>query len=180
MTGILLKAQNIFLIGPMGVGKTTIGRMLAEKFGLQFFDSDQEIEKRTGADIPWIFDVEGESGFRLRESSMIEELTEKSGIVLSTGGGSVLDVRNRKNLAARGLVIFLDTSLEIQLKRVRNDKKRPLINRGDRKNILVKMREERFPLYSEIADLTFFVGDTSSRKVTSGLVEKMQEEGWAA
>lgn len=116
--------KNIFLVGPMGVGKTTIGRSLAKELSLEFIDSDQEIEERAGADISWIFDVEGEEGFRDRESQVIDDLTQRSRILLATGGGSILREINRQRLSSRGVVIFLDTSLELQIKRTQRDRKR--------------------------------------------------------
>ena len=166
---------NIFLIGPMGVGKTTIGRQLSRKLGLPFYDSDQEIENRTGADIAWIFDVEGEKGFRQREKSVIDDLTRRSGIILSTGGGSVLASENRRNLAARGFVIFLDTSVEIQLKRTAKDKKRPLLQQKDRRGVLEQLRQERLQLYEDLADFKVFVGESSSKKVVNTICERLEE-----
>lgn len=171
------KPHNIFLIGPMGVGKTTIGRHLAKELGLEFYDSDREVEQRTGADIPWIFDVEGEKGFRAREAAVIEELTSKSGIVLATGGGSVLCKKNRKFLGSRGTVVFLDTSVDLQLKRTSKDKKRPLLQLDNRREVLENLREIRDPLYNELADITVFVADSSSKKVVTGIIQQIREEG---
>ncbi|MGL5792789.1 MAG: shikimate kinase AroK, partial [Plesiomonas shigelloides] len=122
----MAEKRNIFLIGPMGAGKSTIGRYLAQMLNMEFFDSDQEIERRTGADISWVFDVEGEEGFRVREEKVINDLTEKQGIVLATGGGSIQSRETRNRLSARGIVVYLETTIEKQLARTQRDKKRPL------------------------------------------------------
>lgn len=121
----MAEKRNIFLVGPMGAGKSTIGRQLAQQLNMEFYDSDQEIEKRTGADVGWVFDVEGEDGFRDREEKIINELTEKQGIVLATGGGSVKSRETRNRLSARGVVVYLETTIEKQLARTQRDKKRP-------------------------------------------------------
>ena len=123
--------RNIFLVGPMGAGKSSIGKQLAQQLKMEFVDTDRVIEERTGADIDWIFDLEGEEGFRLREEGIIEELTAMQGIVLATGGGAVISAKNRTLLAARGTVIYLETSIEQQLERTRRDKKRPLLQNTD-------------------------------------------------
>lgn len=168
--------KNIFLVGPMGVGKTTIGRMLSKDLGLKFFDSDQEIEKRAGADVSWIFDVEGEEGFRERETQVIDELTNMPGVLLATGGGSILRPVNRRLLQSRGVVIFLDTSIELQLKRTAKDKKRPLLQTDNREAVLTTLRAKRHPIYEEVADVTIFVGEGSSRRIVNGIVERLHEE----
>lgn len=118
----MAEKRNIFLVGPMGAGKSTIGRQLAQQLNMEFYDSDQEIEKRTGADVGWVFDVEGEEGFRDREEKVINELTEKQGIVLATGGGSVKSRETRNRLSARGVVVYLETTIEKQLARTQRDK----------------------------------------------------------
>jgi len=146
-------SQNIFLVGLMGSGKTTIGRQLAQACKLEFIDSDAEIVARTGAEIAWIFDIEGEAGFRQREKIAINELTQQSGIVLATGGGSVLDPDNRCALASRGMVVYILASLDRLLKRTAKNKKRPLLNQDNPRAVLQNLYKERDPLYREIADM---------------------------
>ena len=162
----------------MGVGKTTIGRSLARELSLEFIDSDQEIEDRAGADISWIFDVEGEEGFRDRESQVIDDLTQRSRILLATGGGSVLRDINRQHLSSRGVVIFLDTSLELQIKRTQRDRKRPLLQNVDRETVLKSLNQERYALYEEVSDFRVFVGEGGSRRIVNGIVEKLHEAGY--
>ena len=147
--------NNIYLIGPMGSGKTTIGARLAQKLGMSFFDSDQEIEKRTGASVSLIFEIEGEKGFRERESRMLQELAEMNGVLVATGGGAVLDEANRKLLRNNGLVVYLRTSIEQQLDRLGRDRSRPLLQTGDKESSLVELARQRNPLYEETADLVF-------------------------
>ena len=121
----MIRANNVFLIGPMGVGKSTIGKQLSDALKLRFLDSDQEIEKSCGASMDWIFDIEGEDGFRVREEKMIHELTEQAGIVLATGGGCIISKASRARLSARGMVIYLHASIKQQVSRTLYDKKRP-------------------------------------------------------
>lgn len=158
--------DRIFLVGPMGAGKSTIGRLLARALKLDFIDADTEIEQRTGADIPWIFDVEGEPGFRDREQQVIDELTQRNRVVLATGGGVVLRAENRRALSSRGFVIYLKTSLDEQLRRTGGDRKRPLLNVDDPERVLRELTEQRHPLYAEIADLSI-ESDSSSPKVVA-------------
>ena len=127
----MAEKRNIFLIGPMGAGKSTIGRELADRLHLEFFDSDQEIERRTGADIAWVFDLEGEEGFRKREEGVIEDLSEKQGIVLATGGGSVISLQVRNRLSARGIVVYLETTIDKQVARTQRDRRRPLLQTSE-------------------------------------------------
>ncbi len=149
-----MNKSNIFLIGPMGAGKTTVGKRLAETRGLEFIDSDTEIEERTGVDIPLIFEKEGESGFRKRERLVIADLTQRSGIVLATGGGAVLDADSRQWLSARGFVVYLHASVDQQQHRTSRNDNRPLLqNVPDRREVLQRLFEDRDPLYREIADL---------------------------
>jgi shikimate kinase len=146
--------RNIFVIGPMGAGKTTVGKRLADLRGMDFVDSDHEIEARCGVDIPFIFEKEGEAGFRRREKQVISELTSRSNIVLATGGGAVLDQESRQNLASRGFVIYLHASIEQQLQRTSRSENRPLLQTPNRREVLEQLFEHRDPLYREIADLT--------------------------
>lgn len=157
---------NLFLVGPMGAGKSTLGRHLAQVLGRPFYDSDRVIEERTGADIPWIFDMEGEDGFRRREAEVIDELTTKSDIVLATGGGAVLRDENRNNLHQRGCVIYLWTPVELQLQRTRNDRNRPLLQQDDPEAVLTRLFEERDPLYREVAHHVIPTTSGNMRKVT--------------
>ena len=167
--------QSIFLVGPMGVGKTTIGKMLAHELDLTFIDSDHEIEHRAGANIAWIFDVEGEPGFRIREAAVIEDLTAQPGILLATGGGSILRPENRQFLMSRGIVIHLDTSLELQIKRTAKDKKRPLLQGVDNIKVLTELKNKRDPIYRSVADVTCFVGKESSKKVINNILRQLKQ-----
>ena len=147
------KSQNLFLVGPMGAGKSAVGRQLARLMRMDFVDSDDEIEHRTGVDIPFIFEKEGEEGFRKREAKIIEELSVRQGIVLATGGGAVMDSRNRSYLGARGFVIYLHTTVEQQLDRTKRGRNRPLLDNKDRKAVIAELMEIMDPLYREISDL---------------------------
>ena len=150
----------------MGVGKTTIGKILADQLNLQFFDSDREIEFSTGADIPWIFDVEGESGFRIRETKMIDQLSAKSNIVLATGGGAVLVEENRKHLSARGTVVYLRASIAQQVERTSRDKNRPLLQTDNPEKKIRELMEIREPLYLEVADIIIDTNKRNARSVS--------------
>jgi shikimate kinase len=163
---------SVFLIGPMGSGKTAVGRHLARTLHLPFHDSDAEIERRTGVDIPFIFEKEGEAGFRQREREAIEALTLLPGIVLATGGGAVLLPENRRHLAERGCVVYLETSVAQQADRVRHGRHRPLLAAGDASSRLGQLMNARAPLYSEIADL---VVSTDGRRVHSVAEEILRE-----
>jgi shikimate kinase len=167
------RATNVVLIGPMGAGKTTIGRMLADHLGYGFCDTDELIEERTGANIAWIFDVEGEHGFRDRESAMIRELTSRRRMVIATGGGAVLREENRRVLASIGLVVYLQTSVDQQLRRTRRDRKRPLLRTQDRASVLTDMLALRDPLYREIADLVVRTDKRGARAVTLEITEHL-------
>lgn len=156
------KIRSMFLIGPMGAGKSAVGRQLAKLLHMEFVDSDDEIEARTGVDIPFIFEKEGEEGFRKREAKTIDELSQKEGVVLATGGGAVVDAGSRNALGARGFVVYLYTSVEQQLARTQKGRERPMLNDGDRQDVLTGLMEIREPLYREIADL---VVDTDGRRV---------------
>ena len=142
---------NIYLVGPMGAGKTTVGRYLAELLGRDFLDSDHEIERKTGATIPWIFEKEGELGFRSRETMAIDELTQRPSLVLATGGGAVTQAPNRQFLKQRGIVVYLYTPVEIQLQRTYRDKNRPLLQVENPEQKLRDLLKARDPLYREVA-----------------------------
>ncbi len=165
--------RRVFLVGPMGAGKTTIGRQLAQLLHLEFLDSDQAIEARAGADIPWIFDVEGEAGFREREARIIEQLTQLNGIVLATGGGAILRPENRAALAARGSVVYLHATIRQQLERTSKDKNRPLLQVADPGGRLRELMEERDPLYREIADHIIETDGHSARAVAQQLSDAL-------
>lgn len=163
------------LVGPMGAGKSTIGRMLADELGFVFRDSDTLIEQRCGAAIAWIFDVEGEEGFRARETALIRELGDERGMVLATGGGAVLREENRRLLSAIGTVVYLETSVREQLARTRRDRKRPLLQTGDREEVLSGLLERRDPLYREIADVIVRTDRRGARSVTQEIVARLGE-----
>lgn len=159
----------------MGAGKTTIGRQLARTLGLEFLDSDREIERRSGVDIPTIFDFEGEAGFRRRERAMIEALTQHDDIVLATGGGVVLDPDNRRDLAGRGTVVYLETSVDEQLRRTRHDRNRPLLQADDRRATLERLDAERAPLYREIADVVIATDDSRRATTVERIVRALRD-----
>ena len=171
---------NIYLVGPMGAGKTTIGRRIAEIKGMSFVDSDHEVEKRTGVDISFIFDMEGEDGFRKREREMIAELSEEPNTVMATGGGAVLDADTRDLLSARGVVVYLETSLEQQLARTRKANNRPILEGSDDvEATLAKLMEERDPLYRSIADIVVATGEQQARRLAREIVEQLEAIGTA-
>jgi shikimate kinase len=172
----MAKADNIFLIGPMGAGKSTIGRLLAAELHLPFCDTDKAIEDRCGADIPWIFDVEGEDGFRARESSMLAELSEDNGLVLATGGGIILLAENRKMLRSRGFVVYLRASVDQQTARTAKDKNRPLLKLGEPREVLEQLMLVRDPLYSEVADMMIETDSRSPKDVAKDIAKKLREE----
>ncbi len=157
----------------MGAGKSTIGRHLAQMLHLEFHDSDQEIENRTGADIAWVFDVEGEEGFRRRETQVVADLTEKQGIVLATGGGSIQSKDIRNNLSARGIVVYLETTIDKQVARTQRDKRRPLLQVDDPREVLEKLAEIRNPLYEEIADVIVKTDEQSAKVVANQIIEQL-------
>ncbi|WP_343188183.1 shikimate kinase AroK [Buchnera aphidicola (Ceratoglyphina bambusae)] len=176
----MAEKRNIFLIGPMGAGKSTIGKYLAQKLNMDFYDSDKEIENRTGADIAWVFDVEGEIGFRNRESKIIDELTKKNGIVLATGGGSIVSEKIRNMLSSRGTVIYLKTTIEKQLIRTKRDKNRPLLNNKElsNKTILENLAKERNHLYNNISDLTVDTDLNSAKSIASYIFKKFKNNNF--
>ncbi|EDP99623.1 shikimate kinase I [Shewanella benthica] len=169
----MAEKRNIFLVGPMGAGKSTIGRHLAQMLHLEFHDSDHEIEKRTGADIAWVFDVEGEEGFRVRETQVVADLTEKQGIVLATGGGSIQSKEIRNNLSARGIVVYLETTIDKQVARTQRDKRRPLLQVDDPRQVLENLAVTRNPLYEEIADVIVKTDEQSAKVVANQIIEQL-------
>jgi len=171
-----MNRQNIFLVGLMAVGKSTVGRNLADTLGMPFYDSDAEIEARAGAEVSWIFDVEGETGFRDREEQVIDELSQMQGVVVATGGGAVKRANNRAHLASRGIVIHLDCPLQRLLARTRKDKKRPLLQGDDREEVLRKLLCERAPLYAEIADYRFVSDQQSPRSLVQQIVRQLRKD----
>ena len=166
--------SRIFLVGPMGAGKTTIGNQLARSLNLDFIDLDQELERRTGASVSLIFDIEGESGFREREKKLIDELTQRDRTVLATGGGAVLAADNRQRLSRRGFVVYLKTPLETLVERTRYDTSRPLLHSGDPAATLGEILQVREPLYAEVADLVVDSGKLSVKQVLKMISEELQ------
>ncbi|HSZ06917.1 MAG TPA: shikimate kinase AroK [Steroidobacteraceae bacterium] len=171
---IMLTKRNIFLIGPMGSGKTAVGRHLARLFHYTFHDSDADIEAKTGVDIAFIFEKEGEAGFRIREREAIDRLTQLTSIVLATGGGAVIDPANRRALAERGVVVYLSTSVDQQIERTRHGRHRPLLRDTDPEQKLKDLMSRRAALYAEIADLTV---TTDGRRVQL-VAEEIHQELW--
>lgn len=162
--------NNIFLVGPMGAGKTSVGRFLAKQLDKEFYDSDEEIERKMGVSLTWIYDLEGMSGFRQREMSVIDEFSGMSNIVLSTGGGCVETPEVRDFLRQRGVVIYMEVSLETQLSRLKHDKRRPLLQGENPREVLIKLWEEREPFYENIADFTVMTDNRSVRDVCDDIL----------
>ncbi len=165
--------QNVFLIGPMGAGKSAVGRQLAKLLHLSFVDSDDEIETRTGVDIPFIFEKEGEDGFRKREAKVIDDLSAMESVILATGGGAVVDPQNRSRLGARGFVVYLYTTVDQQLARTQKGRERPMLANGDSRKILEDLMAVRDPLYREIADLTVETDGRKVKAVASEILERL-------
>ena len=165
--------QNIFLIGPMGAGKSAVGRQLAKLLHLSFVDSDDEIETRTGVDIPFIFEKEGEDGFRKREAKVIDDLSALESVILATGGGAVVDPQNRSRLGARGFVVYLYTTVDQQLARTQKGRERPMLANGDSRKILEDLMAVRDPLYREIADLTVETDGRKVKAVANEILERL-------
>ena len=166
--------NNIYLIGPMGVGKTTIGRQLAKALKLPFYDSDKVLEQKTGVDIPTIFEFEGEEGFRKREQKVIQELTQVQNIVLATGGGVIVNEENRKLLKAMGFVIYLQCSVERLLERTRKDTQRPLLQTENPRKRIRQLLEQREPLYSSCADFKINTENLVSKVVVKKILAKYE------
>jgi shikimate kinase len=167
--------QNIYLVGLMGAGKTTIGKVLAKRLGWRFIDSDHEIEARTGVSIPTIFEIEGEAGFRRRESQVIEELTALRNIVMATGGGVVLAAKNRESLRQNGLVAYLDVSPDQLYDRTKRDKNRPLLQVQNPLRRLQELHSERAPLYKEVADVVIDGNRCNAQSVVLSIVKEYEK-----
>jgi len=159
----------------MGAGKSTVGKQLAKALGRDFYDTDKEIERRTGVSVSWIFEMEGESGFRQREQKVLEELSQLKNIVLATGGGIVLAEENRRMLRSRGYVVYLSTSIEQLLRRTNKDKNRPLLQTDNPKETVKTLMAERTPLYQGVADIELRTGEQSIQYVVSGLVKQLEQ-----
>lgn len=172
----MAKYKNIFLIGPMGAGKSSVGKYLAQQLNMEFYDTDEEIEKRTGVEIGWIFDLEGEEGFRKRETAVIKELVNLTNIVLATGGGSVLEAENRRILNENGTIIYLEVSLNYQQHRTINEIRRPLLRVKNRKEILEKLYYERSPFYKAIADYELHTDNRSIREVAEEIMQWLEKQ----
>jgi len=169
-----MKPQRVYLIGPMGAGKSTIGRQLASELKLNFVDTDTEIEERCGADIPWIFDVEGEDGFRARETQVLEDVAQLTQSVIATGGGIVTQERNRQILQGSGYVVYLHTTIEQQLERTSRDRKRPLLQVEQPEDVIRELMAEREPLYRDLADLVVFTDRRTAKKVSAEIVTAIE------
>lgn len=169
-----MQIKNIFLIGPMGAGKTTVGRQLSEQLRMEFLDSDQEIQRRTGVDIPTIFEFEGEEGFRAREQNMIDELTSREGVILATGGGAVLREENRQHLSSRGFVIYLYCTPDQQYERTYRDRNRPLLQTENPLEKLRNLLAERDPLYRQTADLVVSTEGRNTQSVVREIIKKAE------
>lgn len=167
--------SNIYLVGMMGAGKTTVGKLLARRLKRRFIDADQEIERRCGVRIPVIFDIEGEAGFRGREAQIIAELTALDGVVLATGGGAILAAENRQLLASRGTVVYLRAKPADLYQRVRQDKNRPLLAAGAPRARLEELYAQRDPLYRELADLVVETGTQNVQALARELLAKLEE-----
>lgn len=168
---------SVFLIGMMGAGKSTVGRALAKSLNKPFYDSDHELEARSGVRINTIFSLEGESGFRVRESAVIDELTQRAGIVLSTGGGAVLNPLNREYLSSRGRVVYLRATVNTLWQRTRFDRQRPLLQTADPRATLENLHNERDPIYRELADIIIDTGQRPLRRIVDNLLQALNDTG---
>ena len=171
-----MKQNNIFFIGLMGAGKTTIGRLIAKQLGMTFYDSDHEVERKTGVKIPLIFELEGESGFRKRETTIIEELSQLKDIVMATGGGAVLLAENREFLKNNGTIIYLRGNVHDLWLRTRNDKTRPLLQGGNIKQKLEHLYIQRDPIYTTLADFIVDTGAQSAVEITAYIEQLLQNK----
>lgn len=172
---MLNSTTNIFLVGLMGSGKTTIGRALAKRLNKRFVDADHEIESRTGASIPLIFEIEGEASFRQREADVIRDLTAQQGIVLATGGGAVLNEASRQWLKERGIVVYLRASVSSILQRTSHDRNRPLLQTGDPKARIEELSLQRAPLYEEVAHITVETGRPNVQSVVQNILAQLEK-----
>ncbi|MFK7955970.1 MAG: shikimate kinase [Lysobacterales bacterium] len=170
---------NLIFIGPTGAGKTTVGRQVAEHFGLTFMDLDQEIERHTGADIPLIFDIEGEPGFRRRETGMLKALCEQAGILLATGGGAVVAEENQRLMRRCGFVVYLATPIERQIQRLARDKRRPLLSAPNRDQVLADMAATRNPIYDSLADLKILSEAVSVSQMSRRVLSQIERSSYA-
>jgi shikimate kinase len=169
-----MEQRSIFLVGPMGAGKTTLGKRLAKALRREFYDSDYVIEERTGVDIPYIFEKEGETGFRKREVAVIDELTQLPELIVATGGGAVTQEENRRNLINRGIVVYLETPVELQMARTARCDNRPLLAVDDRQQKLAELYEYRHPLYQEVADITVLTGQESAAALCKRILREVE------
>lgn len=169
---------NIFLVGLMGSGKTTIGRALAKRLNMQFVDADHEIESRTGASITLIFEIEGEASFRQREADVIRDLTQQQGMVLATGGGAVLNEESRRYLRERGTVVYLRASVSSLVQRTSHDRNRPLLQTTDPRARIETLMRERAPLYEEVAHITVETGRPNVQTVVQNILSQLEQSGW--
>ncbi|MEM6936920.1 MAG: shikimate kinase, partial [Pseudomonadota bacterium] len=171
-------ARNLIFIGPTGAGKTTVGKRVAQHFGLLFLDLDHEIERQTGADIPLIFDIEGEAGFRRRETNMLKSLSSRGGVLLATGGGAVVAEENREIMRGGGFIVYLATPVERQLQRLRQDKRRPLLSAPNRDQVLADMARDRNPIYENLADLTVQSEAVSVSQMARRVLDQIEQSDY--
>ena len=166
--------MRIFIVGPVASGKSVIGKKLAKTLAVNFVDTDKEIEKNSGVDISWIFEVEGEEGFRKREEKLLREVSKKENSVISTGGGTIIGKQNRELMTSKGKVVYLEASIQVQLERTLEDKSRPLLNKGNKEETLISLKERREHLYNEIADITIKQEGKSHNKIVQEIIDKLK------
>ena len=166
--------MRIFIVGPVASGKSVIGKKLAKTLAVNFVDTDNEIEKNTGVDISWIFEVEGEEGFRKREEKLLREVSKKENSVISTGGGTIIGKQNRELMTSKGKVVYLEASIQVQLERTLKDKSRPLLNKVNKEETLISLKERREHLYKEIADITIKQEGKSHNKIVQEIISELK------